>query len=181
MVVLALIVDRPRTSGPDLAQLRAEAAELGAHAVAAQERAGRAGAVAVEARAAALVAQRARDEAWTAQERAAKGCHLAWQEVLAARETAGAVRGGNRARSGDDGGDPVLVERERTAERWRMRELGARRVHDRANLTLGRAEEVAGVAETAARALFDEAVVAATEAHEAMLAVEWRASRARLR
>ncbi|MEV0391665.1 hypothetical protein [Polymorphospora rubra] len=180
MVVLALIVDRPRASGPDLAQLRAEAAELGAHAVAAQERAGRAGAVAVDARAAALGAERVRDEAWTAQERAAKGYHLAWQEVLAARETAGAIRGGNQARS-DDGGDPVLVERERTAECWRMRELGARRVHDRANLTLGRAEEAAGVAETAARALLDEAVVAATEAHEAMLAVEWRASRARLR
>ncbi|MEV0727412.1 hypothetical protein [Polymorphospora sp. NPDC050346] len=206
MVVLALILDRPRGPRPDLGQLRAEATELAAHAVAAQERAGRAGAAAVEVRSAALAARRARDEAWTAQERAAKGYHLAWQEVLAARETAGAVDGaGGRDRtvtraalsayrrgdisidelrrvwSGADGADPVLAERERAAERWRMRELGARRVHDRANLALRRADEAAGIAECAARALLDEAVVAATEAHEAMLAVEWRASRSRLR
>jgi hypothetical protein len=65
--------------------------------------------------------------------------------------------------------DPAQEERERIADRCRIDQAAARRVHDRAAAAARRADQAARVAEVAAQALVDEAAQAAAEAHEALL------------
>jgi hypothetical protein len=75
--------------------------------------------------------------------------------------------------------DPVQAERERVADRRRVQQAAARRVHDQAMATVRRADQAAMVAEVAAQALVDEAAESAVEAHEALLTTELYTGRGR--
>ncbi|ROT32304.1 hypothetical protein [Micromonospora sp. HM5-17] len=88
LVGLAVLADRPRTPRPDPVRLRAAAAELTAHAVRIRTEAGRAAAVASDARAALLAAEHTRDEAWAAQEEAERHYDQVRRAVAAARAAA---------------------------------------------------------------------------------------------
>ena len=79
LLALAVLAERPPTKRPDPVQSRADAEELAAHAARAQADAGRAVAIAVEVREDVLAAERARDDAWAAQEAAER----AYQRALA--------------------------------------------------------------------------------------------------
>jgi hypothetical protein len=82
LVVLAAIAERPRrVPRPDPAKLRAAAQELANYAGRTHAVAGRAAAVAIEARERLAAAEEARESAWRAQEAAG----AAWQEALYAR------------------------------------------------------------------------------------------------
>ena len=215
LVGLAVLTERPRTPRPDPAELQAAAEELAAHAAAAQAEAGRAAAIAIESRDTLAAAERARYEAWAAQEAADRGYDGAWRAALAGREAAalaaqetaagagaaGAMDGPERERAvsraalsayrrGDisvqelrevfhraGDWDPAQEERERAADRCRIQQAAARRVHDRAAAAARRAEQEAQVAEVAAQALVDEAAESAVEAHEALLAAQRYARR----
>ncbi|MBF9131379.1 hypothetical protein I0C86_20785 [Plantactinospora sp. S1510] len=88
LVVLAVMTDRPRTPRPDPVRLRAAAEQLEAHALATQTEAGRAAAIATQARAILVAAEQARDEAWAAQETAERDHQRALRSALAGREMA---------------------------------------------------------------------------------------------
>ncbi|MEJ3750765.1 hypothetical protein WEI85_47030 [Actinomycetes bacterium KLBMP 9797] len=196
LVGLVAIAQRPARSRPDPRQLRADAEELTAHASNALAEADRAAAAAAEVRGRLAEAERIRDDAWAAQEAAARAYQEVWAEVLAGRaaaQTSGAgpitdaehQRALSRAaltayRNGDisvdqlrdvwwraGDPDPELAERERTAFRYRQEECAARRGYDRAALAARQIEQEARVAEVAAQALADEAADAAVEADEA--------------
>ncbi|MEH1123621.1 hypothetical protein [Micromonospora sp. CPCC 206061] len=85
LVAFAAVAERPRTPRPDPRKLRAAAQELAVHANKAHTEAGRAAGAAADARERLAEAERARDEAWAAQEAADQTYRRAWQEVLAGR------------------------------------------------------------------------------------------------
>jgi hypothetical protein len=200
LLALAVLTDRPRIPRPDPVRLRAAAVELAAHAVAIQTEAGRAAAIATEARQVLEAAQRERDEAWAAQEAAEQDYDRAWQAVFAGREAEGGApapdstdaverdRAVSRAalaayRRGDisvqelrevfrrtGDWDPFQEQRERVLEHGRMRQAAARRAYDRAAAVVRRAEQEAWTAESTARELLDEVAESVAEAHEAFLA-----------
>lgn len=202
LVVLAVMTDRPRTPRPDPVRLRAAAEQLEAHALATQTEAGRAAAIATQARAVLVAAEQARDEAWAVLETAERDHQRALQSALAGRETAARaptpepVPGRERDREvsraalaayrrGDislaelrevfrraGDWDPAQEERERNLERGGMRLTMARRAYDQAAALARRAGQEARVAEDAAQELLAEATAAATEAREAYLTAQ---------
>jgi hypothetical protein len=202
LVILAVMTDRPRTPRPDPVRLRAAAEQLEAHALATQTEAGRAAAIASQARAVLAVAEQARDEAWAAQETAERDYRQAWESASAGRETAASaptpepVPGVDRDREvsraalaayrrGDislqelrevfrraGDWDPVQEDRERILDRGGMRLTMARRAYDQAAALARRAEQEARVAEATAQELLTEATESAAEAREAYLTAQ---------
>lgn len=213
MLGLAVLADRPRAVRRAPPLLPAEAEELAAHAAAAQTRAGRAAAIAYVAREELIAAERARAEAWAAQEATERAYDCAWQAALAGRQVAAGNGNGAGERERADREradrervvsraalsayqrgdisvrefrevwrragewDPAQEERERIADRYRLRQAAARRVHDRSAAAVRRAYQAARLAEVAAQALIDEAVESAVEAHEALLTTRRYAGR----
>ncbi|MBE1487253.1 hypothetical protein [Plantactinospora soyae] len=202
LVVLAVMTDRPRTPRPDPVRLRAAAEQLEAHALATQTEAGRAAAIASQARAVLAVAERARDEAWAAQETAERDYRQAWESASAGREAVASapkpepVPGVDRDREvsraalaayrrGDislqelrevfrraGDWDPVQEDRERLLDRGGMRLTMARRAYDQAAALARRAEQEARLAEATAQELLTEATESAAEAREAYLTAQ---------